>query len=63
MDKARLTYEMAVRNISPNDVCNALGISRSAFYRKRNGKSQWTLGEIKGMMNLLGLNTPMGIFF
>lgn len=63
MDSARLEYKMRKRNVSVRDMCAELGISRSAFYRKRSGKSEFTQGEIQKMVNYLELETPMGIFF
>lgn len=50
MDSARLEYEMRKRNVSVRDMCAELGISRSAFYRKRSGKSEF--------VNQQGLYSP-----
>lgn len=63
MNKARLEYEMKINNLSIADMCAILGISRSAFYRKCNGISEFTQGEIQTMVRCLHLKTPMGIFF
>ncbi len=63
MDKAKLEYEMAVCGIGKAEMCEALGISRSAFYRKCNGTSEFTMGEIQKIVNILHLKTPVGIFF
>lgn len=63
MNKAKLMYEMAIRNVSHNEMCAVLGISRSAFYRKCNGISEFTQGEIQKIVDFLNLETPMGIFF
>ena len=63
MDKARLEYEMMKHNISKSDMCAMLGISRSAFYRKCNGESEFTQSEIQKMVDILDLKSPMGIFF
>lgn len=43
-------------------MCMYLNISRSAFYRKCKGITQFTQGEIEGIVNKLKLNSPMGIF-
>ena len=59
MNKARLEYEMSVRA----ELCEAVGISRSAYYRKCNGTSEFTQGEIQKIVDFLGLETPMGVFF
>lgn len=63
MNKARLEYEMKIRGVSISDMCEMLGISRSAFYRKCNGISEFTQGEIQSIVNFLDLDSPMGIFF
>lgn len=63
MDKFKLEYEMKRRGISQTQLCKDLNISRSAFYRKCNGESEFTLAEINAIIDYLGLETPMGIFF
>lgn len=63
MNKARLEYEMKIRGVSIADMCEMLGISRSAFYRKCNGISEFTQSEIQSIVNFLDLDSPMGIFF
>lgn len=63
MDKYRLEYEMKRRNVTQEKLCKALKISRSAFYRKCNGLSEFTQGEIQGIVDYLQLDSPMGIFF
>ena len=63
MDKARLMYEMAKKGISIGEMCGKLHMSRSAFYRKCNGISEFTRGEIENILEILCLKSPMGIFF
>lgn len=63
MDKARLMYEMSKRGVSIQDMCSKLAMSRSAFYRKCNGISEFTQGEIQSIVDILSLDSPMGIFF
>ena len=63
MDKARLEYEMKKKAVSVADMCEKLGVSRSAFYRKCNGISEFTLSEIQKIVDILHLETPMDIFF
>ena len=62
LDKYKLEYEMKSRGISIEMLCNAVNISRSAFYRKCNGLSEFTQGEIQKIVDYLGLRSPMGIF-
>ncbi len=63
VDAIRLEYEMKRRNVSKADICRALGISRSAFYRKTHGISEFTQREIQCIIDTLHLDSPMGIFF
>lgn len=63
MDKALLEYEMNKRNVTIGEMCDVLGISRSAFYRKCNGKSEFTQSEIQTIVDYLKLDSPVGIFF
>ena len=63
MNGAKLEYEMKIRKVSTNELCDAIGMSRSAFYRKKNGLSEFTQGEIVSIVDYLHLSSPMGIFF
>lgn len=63
MDKALLEYEMKKKGVSVDELCKKIGISRSAFYRKCNGKSEFTQSEIQAIIDFLSLNSPMAIFF
>ena len=63
MNKALLEYKMKENGKSISDMCSMLGISRSAFYRKCNGKSEFTQSEIQKIVDFLGLVSPVEIFF
>lgn len=63
MDKALLKYEMSKNGISIGELCKIIGVSRSAFYRKCNGKSDFTQSEIQAIVDLLHLESPVAIFF
>lgn len=63
MDKKLLEYEMSKRNITIKMMCDKLGISRSAFYRKCNGITEFTQSEIQAIVDYLCLESPVGIFF
>lgn len=63
MNKALLKYEMSKNGISIGDLCKKLGMSRSAFYRKCNGKSDFTQREIQAIIDFLNLKSPVDIFF
>ena len=63
MNKALLEYKMKQNGKSISDMCGMLGISRSAFYRKCIGKSEFTQSEIQKIVIYLNLDSPMDIFF
>lgn len=63
MDKFKLEYEMKSRGITIGKMCSDIHMSRSAFYRKCNGRTQFTQSEIQKIVDYLGLDSPMGIFF
>ena len=63
MDKEKLYSEMARAGVSHSKMCEKLHMSRSAFYRKCNGISEFTHGEIQEIVEILGLDSPMGVFF
>lgn len=63
MDLLLFDYEMKKRGYTREKLAEAAGISRSAFYRKCNGKSEFTLAEIKEIANILQLTNIDKIFF
>ena len=63
MNKALLEYKMKEKGTSISDMCSVLNISRSAFYRKCNGTSEFTLSEIQKITAFLNLDSPVEIFF
>ena len=63
MNTALLEYKMKENGKSIADMCEMLGISRSAFYRKCNGKSEFTQSEIQKIVTYLKLDSPVEIFF
>ena len=63
MDKALLEYKMKESGKSIANMCEMLKISRSAFYRKCTGKSEFTHSEIQKIVAYLNLDSPMEIFF
>ena len=63
LDKFKLEYEMKSRGITIEKMCSDLHMSRSAFYRKCNGITQFTQSEIQSIVDYIGLDSPMGIFF
>lgn len=65
MDTALLEYEIKKMNKNKDDVCNELGISRTALYRKMTGKSDFTRGEVSKLIKFLHLTEEKthSIFF
>lgn len=63
MDKDLLEYEMKKRKVSIGEMCRMLGLSRSAFYRKCNGESEFTLKEVKMIISYLKLDNHTAVFF
>ena len=63
MDKFLLEYEMKKKGYSVKKLCKEIGVSRSAFYKKCNGKSDFTQSEIQAIVDLLHLESPVAIFF
>lgn len=63
MDRVRLAYEIKRRGKTTDELCSAIGMSKSAYYRKCKGTTEFTQGEIQKIVDFLDLDTPMGIFF
>ena len=63
VNKALLEYKMKENGKSISDMCKMLEISRSAFYRKCTGKSEFTQSEIQKIVVYLNLDSPVDIFF
>ncbi len=63
MNKALLRYTMDIQKVSVDELCAYIGISKSAFYKKINGKSEFTRGEIEKICQRLNLASPVDIFF
>lgn len=63
MNKALLVYEMKMKKITTEELCRRLNISTTSFYRKCNGTSEFTQSEIQNIIDILGLTTPVPIFF
>lgn len=53
MDESRLDSAMKKAGYNNNTMASYLGISRSAFYRKRKGITEFTYSEINAMLSVL----------
>ena len=56
MNTRELKAEMIRKDKTVDQLCAALGISRSAWFRKISGDSQFTQGEIMGLRFELDLD-------
>lgn len=64
MNSRELKAQMIRKDKSTDDLCAAIGISRSAWFRKIGGESQFTQGEIMGIRRELELDDHQtGIIF
>ncbi len=65
MNKRELKAQMIRKDKTVNQLCTALGISRTAWFRKVGGESQFTQGEIAGLRFELDLDDHQtaAIFF
>ena len=65
MNAKELKVQMIRKEKTIDQLCTALGISKSAWFRKVNGESEFTQGEIKGLRFELELDDELTriIFF
>lgn len=63
MDMLRLEYEIKRHGYTVDGFLKEMKMSKSAYYRKRSGKTEFTQSEIQRIVEKLGLESPMGIFF
>lgn len=64
MNSRELKAQMIRKDKSVDQLCAAIGISRSAWFRKVSGESQFTQGEITDLRRELELDDQQtGIIF
>lgn len=65
MNAKLLKAQIVLKGKKINEVAKMLNISRSALYRKINGKSDFTRKEISDIIDYLGIrfDIAMSIFF
>lgn len=63
MNKALLEYEMKRNGITALQLSELLGIDRSTFSKKCNGRSEFKQSEIRNIIRLLNITDPSPIFF
>lgn len=63
MNKALLEYEMKRKGVTALELSAFLGIDRSTFSKKCNGRSEFKQREIQKIIERLNLDDPTPIFF
>ena len=63
MDAEMLHYERRRKGLTIDSLCKQIEMSESAFYRKCRGNSEFTMGEMHKIAEVLELDTPASIFF
>jgi hypothetical protein len=63
MNSNALRAQMILKGVKAKDLCNEIGISKSAFARKMSGSSDFTRKEIQLIIGYLNIDDPMPIFF
>lgn len=61
MDVKELKAQMIRKDKTVDQLCAAIGISRTSWFRKVGGDSQFTQEELRGLRNELGLNDEQTI--
>lgn len=54
VNRSKLRGQISEKKIKKNDLIVKLGISRTAFYRKMNGKTNFTENEISILKAIFG---------
>ena len=62
-DRKKLRAQMVLKDISAKDLCKALNINESTFYRKLNDDGRFTREEMNIMIQVLEIEDPADIFF
>lgn len=63
MDKFLLEYTIKSNGHTIAEYCEAIGISKSSYYKKVRGTSDFTQEEIQKSIDFLKLESPVPIFF
>jgi hypothetical protein len=56
MNKLKLKAAMVLKELSTEAACSEIGISKSAWFRKVSGESEFTQSEICKLRDLLALD-------
>lgn len=63
MNFRKLKGKLKVEDLTQKEMAELLGITHQAFNAKINNRSQFTLGEVIEMTNILRIDNPIEIFF
>lgn len=63
MDVDLLKYKIKKSGLSIDEFCKKVGITKQMFYGRCRGRMEFRLSEIKKIMEVLDLDSPMPIFF
>lgn len=64
IDKNKLEYLMKSKGITVDEMCEACGFGRSAWYRKLRGQTEFTLKEVRAITKVLDQDDALtDIFF
>lgn len=63
IDVALLDYAIKKASLSKKELCERVGISTAAYYRKLNGVSEFTRSEMMKIGEILNLDSLTPIFF
>lgn len=61
MNEKELKAQMILKSKNADEITKALGISKSAFYRKLNGQSEFDRKEICGLIEILQISNEEAI--
>lgn len=57
MDMEFLRYKLRTRHMTLDGLCDEIGLSRSAVYKKMKGATQWRCEEMKNIKKILNLTS------
>lgn len=63
MLKIKLEYEIKKKGYGISEFCQKIHMPRSTFYKKCIGTSEFTLPELKRIVDILEIDNPNSIFF
>lgn len=57
-NKARFKAALALKEMSSKELADRIGINEATLYRKMNGASDFTRGEIQKIFTVLDIDSP-----